>query len=149
MALLLFIQPSLSLVVVPNVRVSSAKPVAARIASAPCAVLNLPKTDRLADTLQALQALRPRMPGGKAAQAGAVDATATPTSKLIVVSNRLPFSVKPGAEGYQFIMSSGGLVSAMLGVMDDDAMTWIGWPGVSADSEDERTTIRDQLAEHK
>lgn len=159
LALLLLVEPALSLVVKPNVPLSSARP-AARVASTPCAVLNLPKTEEadkenesgssvLADTLQALQALRPRMPGGKAAQEGAEDAPAKSTSKLIVVSNRLPFSVKPGAEGYQFIMSSGGLVSAMLGVMDDDAMTWIGWPGVSADTEEERTDIRDQLAEHK
>ena len=72
------------------------------------------------------------------------------TSSLYVVSNRLPFSVKETKEGgYQFTMSSGGLVSAMLGVMEDDSMTWIGWPGISVDDEDEQDTIREQLAESK
>lgn len=72
------------------------------------------------------------------------------TGNLIVVSNRLPFSVKAtdqSKSGYEFTMSSGGLVSAMLGVMEDESMTWIGWPGISVDDAAERDIIREQLAE--
>ena len=28
-------------------------------------------------------------------------------------------------------------------------MTWLGWPGISADDEDDQDAIREQLAEHK
>ena len=127
----------------------------------------------LSSTLQALQNLNPlSRPSPDVAEVSAPE-----TGRLFVVSNRLPFSVKAGEKpgDYEFVMSSGGLVSAMLGVMkvrmpaiarsacschserltayqrppQDDSMTWVGWPGVSADAESERTTIREQLAEHK
>ena len=97
--------------------------------------------------LEALQTLRPRRRPTTPAETE--DDAEPSTGRLIVVSNRLPFSVKPGDEGYQFVMSSGGLVSAMLGVMEDDEMTWLGWPGIAADAPEEQATIRDQLAEHK
>ena len=103
----------------------------------------------LRDTLQALQALRPR--GSQRIEPTSdMDTGSKPAAgKLVVVSNRLPFSVKPGAEGYQFLMSSGGLVSAMLGVMAADTMTWVGWPGIAAEGEVEQSLIRAQLAQHK
>ena len=101
----------------------------------------------LGETLQALQSLRPRHrePPDEVIETDKHGSQ----SRLVVVSNRLPFSVKPGDAGYQFLMSSGGLVSAMLGVIDDDAMTWLGWPGIAADDDMEQATIRSQLAEHK
>ena len=110
----------------------------------------------LGQTLEALQQLRPRKqqqplsPGDRAEDGEPFAAdTAKPTGQLIVVSNRLPFSVKPGDAGYQFVMSSGGLVSAMLGVINDDSMTWVGWPGISADTEEEQAQIRSQLDEYR
>merc|ERR1719379_1032400 len=74
---------------------------------------------------------------------------AAPSANLFVVSNRLPLSVKQTEEGLEFNMSSGGLVSAMLGVMEDESMTWIGWPGISVDSESDRDKITSQLAEDR
>jgi trehalose 6-phosphate synthase/phosphatase len=71
------------------------------------------------------------------------------TGNLFVVSNRLPLSVKQTEEGFEFNMSSGGLVSAMLGVMEDESMTWIGWPGISVDEEKDREKIRTQLADDR
>ena len=52
------------------------------------------------ETLQALQALRPRRRPMESDTSGDEPKS---TSRLIVVSNRLPFSVKPGDEGYQFV----------------------------------------------
>lgn len=51
-------------------------------------------------------------------------------SRILVVSNRLPVSLKSEREGkFTFTASSGGLVSALKGVQTK--MVWIGWPGLS------------------
>ena len=51
-------------------------------------------------------------------------------SRLLVVSNRLPFAVRPGARGrWNVDPGSGGLVTALLPVLGDRGGTWIGWPG--------------------
>ena len=57
-----------------------------------------------------------------------------PTERLVVVSNRLPVTIKmdpsvPG--GFAFSKSSGGLVSALRGTKKTMDFTWIGWPGLS------------------
>ncbi|SPO20100.1 probable TPS1 - alpha,alpha-trehalose-phosphate synthase, 56 KD subunit [Ustilago trichophora] len=61
-------------------------------------------------------------------------------ASLIVVSNRLPVTIKvdpsvPG--GYTFSLSSGGLVSALSGCKKTMNFTWIGWPGLSVPAKDE------------
>ncbi|SPO36063.1 probable TPS1 - alpha,alpha-trehalose-phosphate synthase, 56 KD subunit [Pseudozyma flocculosa] len=61
-------------------------------------------------------------------------------ARLIVVSNRLPVTIKvdpsvPG--GYTFTLSSGGLVSALSGCKKTMNFTWIGWPGLSVPEKDE------------
>jgi trehalose 6-phosphate synthase len=51
-------------------------------------------------------------------------------SRLIVVSNRLPYSFKRGAGGrWRAEQSGGGLVTALLPVLRDRGGTWVGWPG--------------------
>ena len=70
--------------------------------------------NKLQQTLSAIASLRPQKgvvtPTSPApAAAGASDAASS--NRLVVVSNRLPFSCTPGADGYQFVMASGGLVS--------------------------------------
>lgn len=50
--------------------------------------------------------------------------------KVLVVANRLPVTVKITGEDIHITQSSGGLVSALAGVHDLDAV-WIGWPGCS------------------
>lgn len=53
--------------------------------------------------------------------------------RLIVVSNRLPVTIKRGNDGeWNFSMSSGGLVSALSGCKSQMDFTWIGWPGERA-----------------
>ena len=109
--------------------------------------------NKLQQTLSAIASLRPQKgvvtPTSPAPQAaGASDAASS--NRLVVVSNRLPFSCTPGADGYQFVMASGGLVSAMLGVMEDDSMTWVGWPGIATpETAEERESIEAQFASHK
>jgi trehalose 6-phosphate synthase/phosphatase len=49
--------------------------------------------------------------------------------KLIVVSNRLPLSVRRTAEGWVAEPSSGGLASAVNPILKTRGGLWIGWPG--------------------
>jgi alpha,alpha-trehalose-phosphate synthase [UDP-forming] len=51
-------------------------------------------------------------------------------SRLVVISNRLPFAFKrePGGK-WLAEPGSGGLVTALLPVLRDRGGTWIGWPG--------------------
>ena len=54
--------------------------------------------------------------------------------RLIVVSNRLPITIKDTGEGgYEFHMSSGGLVAALAGLRGKVDMIWLGSPGMPPD----------------
>ncbi|HSN22487.1 MAG TPA: trehalose-6-phosphate synthase [Usitatibacter sp.] len=53
-------------------------------------------------------------------------------SRLVVVSNRLPFAFRRSpAGGWVAEPGSGGLVSALMPVLRDRGGTWIGWPGAA------------------
>jgi trehalose 6-phosphate synthase/phosphatase len=81
-------------------------------------------------------------------------------SRLIVISNRLPFSIKPGtASGkYETTPSAGGLVSALSSYIErrtaEDAefeCVWVGWPGSTvppADEEAVRTLCKRDHGAH-
>lgn len=52
-------------------------------------------------------------------------------SDVIVVSNRLPITIKRSPTGeYTYNVSSGGLVSALSGLKKKTNFRWFGWPGV-------------------
>jgi trehalose 6-phosphate synthase len=52
--------------------------------------------------------------------------------RLVVVSNRLPFSFRRTADGHwKAEPSGGGLVTALLPVLRHRGGMWIGWPGVA------------------
>jgi trehalose 6-phosphate synthase/phosphatase len=52
--------------------------------------------------------------------------------RLIVVSNRLPFSFRRGDDGHARVEpSGGGLVTALLPVLRHRGGMWIGWPGAA------------------
>jgi trehalose 6-phosphate synthase len=60
---------------------------------------------------------------------------ASPDSKsegrLLLVSNRLPITIKRSEDGkYDFSMSSGGLVSGLSGLSKSTKFQWYGWPGL-------------------
>ncbi|TID22470.1 putative 4-hydroxy-2-oxoglutarate aldolase [Venturia nashicola] len=67
--------------------------------------------------------------------------------RLLLVSNRLPITIKRNDEGkYDFNMSSGGLVSGLSGLKNDVTFEWYGWPGLEV-PEDEVGDLKAKLKE--
>ncbi|GIW10287.1 MAG: hypothetical protein KatS3mg061_1344 [Dehalococcoidia bacterium] len=72
--------------------------------------------------------------------------------RLVIVSNRLPFSVRQEKEGFTIQPSDGGLASGMrtylevLGASSSEFSDhlWIGWPGAAIDQATEREALRRQ-----
>lgn len=54
-----------------------------------------------------------------------------PDRALVVLSNRLPFTIRRTARGLEVEPSAGGLVSAMDPSLRRTGGTWIGWPGIA------------------
>ena len=51
--------------------------------------------------------------------------------RLLLVSNRLPITIKRSEDGsYDYSMSSGGLVSGLSGLSKSTTFQWYGWPGL-------------------
>lgn len=69
---------------------------------------------------------------GTSTAALAEEDEATGRGRLVVVSNRLPVTVRTGKGGLEVQASSGGLVSAMEPVLRRQGGTWIGWAGTHA-----------------
>ncbi|KAI1003370.1 Alpha,alpha-trehalose-phosphate synthase [Podosphaera aphanis] len=54
-----------------------------------------------------------------------------PPGRLLLVSNRLPITIKRSEDGsYAFSMSSGGLVTGLSGLAKTTTFQWYGWPGL-------------------
>ncbi|KAL2000476.1 hypothetical protein VTN02DRAFT_3026 [Thermoascus thermophilus] len=69
--------------------------------------------------------------------------------EIILVSNRLPLSVKRAPDGsYQSSLSSGGLVTAVSGLTKSTSFRWFGWPGIEVKDPAEREEVRRSLAAH-
>jgi trehalose 6-phosphate synthase len=67
--------------------------------------------------------------------------------RLLLVSNRLPITIKRSDEGkYEMSMSSGGLVSGLSGLSKTTTFQWYGWPGLEV-PQDEVETLEGQLRE--
>ena len=66
---------------------------------------------------------------------------------LIIVSNRLPVSVKKVDGKLVFYPSIGGLATGLASYATDSKNKWIGWPGIASDelTERERRQISDRL----
>jgi trehalose 6-phosphate synthase len=66
-------------------------------------------------------------------------------SRLLLVSNRLPITIRRSETGeYEFSMSSGGLVTGLSGLAKATSFQWYGWPGLEV-PEDEAETVRERL----
>ncbi|KAK4094169.1 CAZyme family GT20 [Purpureocillium lilacinum] len=66
-----------------------------------------------------------------AAMPGAVDNAQAPPGRLLLLSNRLPITIKRDDDGsYTFSMSSGGLVTGLSGLSKTTSFQWYGWPGL-------------------
>jgi trehalose 6-phosphate synthase len=58
-------------------------------------------------------------------------------ARLLLVSNRLPITIKRSADGkYDFSMSSGGLVTGLSGLSKSTTFQWYGWPGLEVPGEE-------------
>ncbi|WP_428267153.1 bifunctional alpha,alpha-trehalose-phosphate synthase (UDP-forming)/trehalose-phosphatase [Haliangium sp.] len=69
--------------------------------------------------------------------------------RVLIVSNRLPITVRRGDQGFQVKPSAGGLATGLKGVHEDSGGLWIGWPGLSDDevSEPERVSLSSRYDE--
>lgn len=70
-------------------------------------------------------------------------------SRLLLVSNRLPITIKRSPDGkYDYSMSSGGLVTGLSGLSKTTTFQWYGWPGLEipeAEIEDVTTKLKDEF----
>jgi trehalose 6-phosphate synthase len=58
-------------------------------------------------------------------------------SRLLVVSNRLPVTIKRIGKGqYDYNVSSGGLNSGLSALGKEMKFQWFGWPGIAIPEED-------------
>lgn len=71
-------------------------------------------------------------------------------TQVIIVSNRLPVSVKKEKGRLSFYPSVGGLATGLSSYVDDKRSTWIGWPGIASDqlTTSDRQEITTELAKH-
>lgn len=68
-----------------------------------------------------------------------------PDARLLLVSNRLPITIKRSEDGkYDFSISSGGLVSGLSGLSKTSSFSWYGWTGLQV-PEDEAGTLKQKL----
>ena len=52
-----------------------------------------------------------------------------PARRLLIVSNRLPVTIRKGADGVEVHRSSGGLATGLRAPHEQSGGWWIGWPG--------------------
>ncbi|KAK4215131.1 glycosyltransferase [Rhypophila decipiens] len=68
--------------------------------------------------------------------------------RLLLISNRLPITIKRSEDGqYTFSMSSGGLVTGLSGLSKATRFQWYGWPGLEvpeAEAGPMRQRLRDE-----
>lgn len=71
-------------------------------------------------------------------------------SPLVIVSNRLPISVKHVDGKLEFYPSVGGLATGLASYVTDKRNKWIGWPGIPTDdlTEAEHQEIAVELRKH-
>jgi len=70
-------------------------------------------------------------------------------NRLIVVSNRLPISIKRfPTKSWDVKLSSGGLVASLEGLKQKMKFIWIGWPGVEVEEKERPTVNRICLDQH-
>lgn len=67
---------------------------------------------------------------------------------LIIVSNRLPLSIKRVDGKFQSSLSSGGLVTSLSGLCKSTQFQWFGWPGLEVKDQTDRGDVEKSLAEH-
>ena len=70
-------------------------------------------------------------------------------SRLLLVSNRLPVTVKSSRKGqWEFEASSGGLAAGLKGLAQHASFQWWGWPGIDVDDDDKAELERQLREQH-
>src|SRR5207247_11116380 len=82
-----------------------------------------PPADRSADPERPVASARP-------------DTAASTPRSLVVVSNRLPFTVERRPEGVRVRRSPGGLVAALEPALAQRGGVWVGWTGAAREHGD-------------
>lgn len=71
------------------------------------------------------------------------------SGRLLLVSNRLPITIKRTDEGsYTFNMSSGGLVTGLSGLAKTTKFQWYGWPGLEVPENEIGGLVKQLQNEH-
>jgi len=69
--------------------------------------------------------------------------------RILLVSNRLPITIKRGDDGqYDFSMSSGGLVTGLSGLAKTTTFQWYGWPGLEVPDAEAGPMVKRLKDEH-
>lgn len=71
-----------------------------------------------------------------------------PKRDLIIVSNRLPLSVKRIDGAYESSLSSGGLVTSLSGLTKSTKFRWFGWPGIEVKDPADQEQVSKSLQSH-
>jgi len=64
-------------------------------------------------------------------------------NRIVIVSNRLPVSVKKTAKGLSYHPSAGGLATGLRSMQETSDTLWVGWPGPVA--KDDREEVKHTL----
>jgi trehalose 6-phosphate synthase/phosphatase len=72
-------------------------------------------------------------------------------AELIIISNRLPVSVRRTEKGIEVYPSAGGLATGLSGYTKQHGTKWIGWPGLSSDdlTEEDKQRIAQSLKQYQ
>lgn len=69
--------------------------------------------------------------------------------RLLLVSNRLPITIKRSDDGsYSFSVSSGGLVTGLSGLSKTTTFQWYGWPGLEVPDAEAGPLVKRLKDEH-
>ena len=83
---------------------------------------------------------------------GIVDGEGQAPGRLLLLSNRLPITIKRSEDGaYSFSMSSGGLVTGLSGLSKTTSFQWYGWPGLEVpenEIDDMKQRLKDEYGAH-
>lgn len=69
------------------------------------------------------------------------------TSKVLIISNRLPVKIERQQDGLQISPSEGGLATGLGSIYNKGNNLWIGWPGIVPENQEEKDFITATLAD--
>jgi trehalose 6-phosphate synthase/phosphatase len=67
-------------------------------------------------------------------------------SRTIIISNRLPIKIEPQEDGFTYQTSAGGLATGLGSIYKEGDNLWIGWPGISVETEEDYQKIETDLS---